>query len=169
MYTSDYNRSNSNMMVVLGIVMLIVGFTLGTVVNGGTGNTGPIDVDDTDEVLFGNQRILDDDSVDVEYFMLTGQHLNEIGNPHDSVAIKTFELNTLEVNQFTYFIRITDDGTEVFVAQETTEGPEILVHITDEYGDLTGDIMLVSRSTITIYVFFEGIHIVSIEGVAGYV
>ena len=170
MYMSNFNRGNNNVMIVLGIVCLIIGFTFG-LVQGGAGGT---DIPDSDEdsVFFGNQRIYTDEVVATEYFWLTGVHLGDIGNPHNSLAMKTFEIATLEVNQFTYLLSISDEGAEIFIVKVTPEGDEpfvTLAYYNETAGDVSDSVSLTSNHSVRVYIFYEGVHLVSIEGIFDYV
>jgi len=169
MYMSDYNKGNTNMMVIVGVVLFILGFTAASLMSGGGGS---VNVYDEDSVAFGNQRIYTDETVAAEYFWLTGEHLSEIGHPHDSVAIKTFEIGTLEVNQFTYLLSVSDEGNEIYIVKLTPEEAdpfELLEHFNETSGDISGSYALTSLHTIRVFIFYEGVHLVAIEGIFDYV
>jgi len=166
MYASNYNSSNANMMIVLGVVCMLIGFTGGIFYAGG-GSAPPASNDDTDSISIGNQQIYTDGTVANEYFTLTGIHLGDIGNPHNSLAKKIFGIESLEVNRFTYILSISDEGAEIFIVQADPGGtPEftMLANIT-ESGDISGSIDLENTNQITVYIFYGGIHLVSIEGI----
>lgn len=170
MYMSNYNRGNSNTMIVLGLVCLIIGFTGGIFYDSGDGGT-IIPDDDTDSVVFDNQLIFTDAIVSTDYFWLTGIHLGDIGNPHNSLAKKSFDIEHLEVNRFSYILSISDEGAEIFIVQAVPDGDPTFVMLANitESGDISGSIELENTNMISVYIFFEGIHLVSIEGIFDYV
>ena len=169
MYMSDYNKSSTNMMIVLGIVMLIVGFTIGRLTIG-TSTVSP--EEDHDAISIGNQQIYTDETVSTDYFWLTGIHLSEIGNPHDTLCMKTFDIGSLEVNQFTYVLRCSDDTSEIYIVELTPEADEsfqIMEYYNETSGDISGSFELSSLHSIGVYIFYTGVQVVSIEGIFDYV
>lgn len=158
-----YEKRDTSQIMIL-VPILIIGITIGFLWGSGRGSSP--NENDTDEINIPTM-ILDTnmDNVDRQYFLMSGIHLDQIGNKFDRYATQIYTIKALEVNRWDYIVEVSYEGAETYLLRidPVAETGYIVLENRTEYGEFSGGLGITVGFDYQITTFFYGVNIVSFD------